>query len=360
VSKSSALEAIRVPKEVFNADSAYLIEWLVSDASEVKTGTPLCEIETSKSTLRIEATHAGYVRQEAPPGSEVPIGGILGYLSEAPDTPLPKPERPTGSGRSSDTRISAKAQRMIEKLGLDVAQFEGKGLVRESDVKAVAGSVAASDLADPRGPSHSQSLSPIQRRVARAMQQSVSSIPAAYMERVVELAPVKESVRQVMEEHHSMVTILDALVYAVSRATGKNARLNGFFENGPQLRVFDHVNVGLAINVDEDLFMAVVRKASDKSLLEIATQLRALEYKAQRRRLTPEESLGGTITVTSMLGRGVHRFNPILYPEQSAIIGICDNEVSNDHATLTLGFDHRVVNGAQAADFLSSICNALP
>ena len=359
MSEHGALEAIRVPKEVFNADSAYLIEWLVSDASEVKTGTPLCEIETSKSTIRIEAEHDGYIRQEAQAGTEVPIGGVLGYLSDAPDTQLPKPESPAGSGQSSDTRISAKAQRMIAELGLDVAQFKGKGFVRESDVLEVAGRVRGSRLIDPRGPSHSQPLSPIQRRVARAMQQSVASIPASYMERVVELAELKSHVRQVMQEHHSMITILDAVVYAVTQAMPENSRFNGFFEDESQLRVFDQVNVGLAINVDEDLFMAVVRNSPAKSLVEIATQLRALEYKAQRRRLTPEESVGGTITVTSMLGRGVHRFKPILYPEQSAIVGICDSELSDDHATLTLGFDHRVANGAQAADFLSSICTAL-
>ena len=215
----------------------------------------------------------------------------------------------------------------------------GKGLVRESDVVKVAGrvrgscSVAGSDLIDPRGPSHTQPLSPIQRRVARAMQQSVASIPAAYMERVIELTAVKARVRQEMQKHHCMITILDAVVHAVSRAGSETPCLNGFFEDGSQLRVFDQVNVGLAINVDEDLFMAVVPNASDKSLVEIATELRALEYKAQRRRLTPEESVGGTITVTSMLGRGVHRFKPILYPEQSAIVGICDSELSDDHAT---------------------------
>ncbi len=359
MSERGALEAIRVPREVFNADSAYLIEWLVSDASEVKTGAPLCEIETSKSTLRIEAARDGYLRQEAQAGTEVPIGGILGYLSGAPDSPLPKTERPAASGHSSDTRISAKAQRKIAELGLDVAQFAGKGLVRESDVVKVAGSVRGSGLTDPRGTSHAQPLSPIQRRVVRAMQQSVASIPAAHMERVIELAAVKARVRQEMQEHHSMITILDAVVHAVSRAGSETPCLNGFFEDESQLRVFDQVHVGLAINVDEDLFMAVVRNASDKSLVEIATELRALEHKAQRRRLTPEESVGGTITVTSMLGRGIHRFTPILYPEQSAIVGICDSELSDDHATLTLGFDHRAASGAQGADFLSNICTAL-
>lgn len=359
MSETGTLEAIRVPKEVFNADTAFLIEWLVEDTAEVKPGVQLCEIETSKSTIRIEAERDGFLRQRVEAGSEVPVGGVLGYLSQAPDTPLPEPRRGTGSRPSGDTRISAKARDMIDQLHLDVALFDGKGLVRESDVLEIAGIARTSGLGDPRGSSHSRPLSPVQRRVAMAMQQSVSSVPAAYLERVIDLAPVKARVRQVMEEQHSMVTVLDAVIYAVSRAPGESSRFNGFLEDSFQLRVFDKVHVGLALNVDEDLFMAVVRDASQKSLVEIATELRGLEYQAHRRRLTTENSVGGTVTVTSMLGRGVHRFKPILYPEQSIIVGICDSELSDDHATLTLGFDHRVANGAQAADFLSAICTAL-
>ena len=359
MSDNGALEAIRVPREVFNADTAFLIEWLVADTAEVKSGAQLCEIETSKSTIRIEAEHDGFLRQRADAGSEVPVGGVLGYLSQAPDTPLPEPGPRAGSRQSGDTRISAKAKKMIEQLHLDLSLFDGKGFVRESDVLEVAGTAHKSGSEDPRGPSHSKPLSPVQRRVATAMQQSVASVPASYLERVIDLAPVKARVRQVMEEHHSMVTVLDAVVYAAARAVGESSRFNGFLEDSFQLRVFDKVHVGLALNVDEDLFMVVVRDASRKSLVEIATELRGLEYQAHRRRLTPENSVSGTVTATSMLGRGVHGFKPILYPEQSVIVGICDNEMSEDHATLTLGFDHRVANGAQAADLLSSICNAL-
>jgi pyruvate/2-oxoglutarate dehydrogenase complex dihydrolipoamide acyltransferase (E2) component len=87
----------------------------------------------------------------------------------------------------------------------------------------------------------------------------------------------------------------------------------------------------------------------------IAKELRGMQYLAQRRRLTAEHLSGGTITVTSMIGRGIHRFQPIPYPHQAAIVGIADAEPDSTHVSLAIVFDHRVANGAQAAAFLSAI-----
>ena len=82
---------IRVPKEVFNADSVFLIEWLVAEGASVEPGTAICELETSKSTATVAVKSAGYLRHGARAGEELPVGSVLAYVSASRDTPLPVP-----------------------------------------------------------------------------------------------------------------------------------------------------------------------------------------------------------------------------------------------------------------------------
>jgi pyruvate/2-oxoglutarate dehydrogenase complex dihydrolipoamide acyltransferase (E2) component len=353
---------VRVPKEIFNADSAFVIEWLLPDGAPVEQGSTLCELETSKSTVRVESEHAGYLRHAVGVGDEVAVGGVLGFVSPKPDSPLPETTAPVVSS-DTRTRISGKARRLIQELGLNESLFEDRGLVRESDVLAIAaregaGTQVDKDRADLRGPSQRTPLGLIQRRVTTVMEKS-TQIPTSYMERSLALAPIEARAKLAMEEAQGLVTVLDVVVWAISHGAGETPHFNGFLDAGYNLTTFSRVNVGLAVDVENDLFVVVVKDAASKPLEAIAAELRGLQYKAQRRRLTPEEMAGGTITVTSMLGRGIDRFQPLLYPEQSAIVGVTDGVKSSDSVRLTLGFDHRVANGAQAAEFLRQICEWL-
>jgi pyruvate/2-oxoglutarate dehydrogenase complex dihydrolipoamide acyltransferase (E2) component len=353
------LRAILVPREIVNADSAYVVSWAVPDGAYVELGAALCNIETSKAVVTIEAEQAGHVRHLAAVGAEVPVGGVLGYITAQRDTPLPAPAEPArvSAGAAGATRISAKARQKIEELGLDPGLFAGRAIVREQDVLEVAAQQRAGTRAreDPRGPFHLEPLGPIQRRVARVMEQSVAAIPASYLERTVDLAPVRARARAVAQESKGVVTELDLLVGAVAQACAAFPHFNAFVTEDCQLRVFEQVNVGVAVDVEGDLYVVVVKDATAKSPAVIAKELRSLQYLAQRRRLSVEQLSGGTITVTSMIGRGIHRFQPIPYPHQAGIIGIADTEPDSTRAALTLVFDHRVANGAQAAAFLAAI-----
>lgn len=355
------LHPVIVPREIVNADSAYVVRWIVGDGDPVAIGTAVCEIETSKAVLTVEAEHAGYLRHRAAVGEEVAVGGILGYVAPRAETPLPAEPRPEAPGSGpADVQISAKARAKIAELGLDIALFAGRGPVRESDVLEVA---AAQRMAVPkddvRGPFRLEPLGPIQRRVARVMEQSVAAIPAACLERRVDLAPVRESAQALARESRGVVTEIDLLVAAVARACAQYPQFNAFVTPDYQLHLFAHVNVGVAVDVGGDLYVVVVKDAAAKAAAVIAKELRGLQYLAARRRLGVEQLSGGTITVTSMIGRGIHGFQPIPYPQQAAIVGICDPTPGGTLATLTLVFDHRVANGSQAAAFLAAIEQAL-
>jgi len=362
----SAAQPILVPREIVNADAVFVVKWLVEDGARVEAGDDVCEIDTSKAITAIAAEHAGHVRQVAAVGAEVPVGGVLGYVTERPDTPLPgaSPIASSGAGTaggSGETQISAKARRAIEELGLDIALFAGRGIVRESDVRALAAERSAAKQArsDPRGPFRLEPMGAIQRHVAHVMEKSVAAIPASHLERTIDMAPVRERAQRVASEWGTVVTEVDLLVVAVAGACAKLPQFNAFVTDDYRLHLFEQVNVGVAVDVKGDLYVVVVKDVDKRPPKDIAKELRGLQYLALRGRLSSDQLSGGTITVTSMLGRGVHRFQPIPYPQQAAIVGIADVEPGTTRAALGLVFDHRIANGSQAAQFLAAIDEGL-
>lgn len=355
--ETQMIQAIVVPREIVNADSVYFVSWLVPDATVVEASAAVCEIETSKAIVTIEAERKGYLRHRAVVGEEVSVGGVLGYIAGTPHTPLPTANHTVGAAATPPVRLSAKAKRMIEERGLDLALFAGYCFVRESDVVKVAATLSPEGKApgDPRGQFSLEPLGPIQRRVAHVLGESIATIPTAYLERSIDLAVVRERAQEIMRASKILVSPVDLVVAAVARAATQFPRFNGFLTVDYQLQLFDQVNVGVAVDVGADLYVVVVKEAASKSPEAIARELRTLQYLAERRRLGIDQLTGGTITVTSMIGHGIERFHPILYPQQAAIVGISEIEADSTSAVLTLGFDHRIANGSQAAAFLVAI-----
>jgi pyruvate/2-oxoglutarate dehydrogenase complex dihydrolipoamide acyltransferase (E2) component len=353
---TASVEPIVVPREHVNDDSVFVTEWLVDEGARVETGAVVCSIETSKAIVEIEAPAAGFVRQRAKAGDEVPIGGVLGYVSAAADTVLPDVHKTRADG-GEPGQISAKARRKMEELGLDPALFAGKTNIREKDVIEMAAQVAVGGASeDPRGPSRLEALGPVQRRTARVMEQSVASIPASYLERSVDLGGIRARAKTIAEASGGVVTELDLVVFAVARACLRQPHFNAHMREHYQLQIFEQVNVGVAMDLEGELYVPVLRNAAAKEAVAIAKELRSLLYLTQRRRLEAAHLAGGTITVTSMLGRGIQRFLPIPYPQQAAIIGLADPERAHaDRTALAIVFDHRVANGSAAAAFLAAV-----
>ena len=327
-STSDLLEVL-VPREVVNADSVYVVTWSAPEGAAVAEGADLCTIETSKASVALTASRAGFVRHRAAVGDEVPVGGILGYITAAADTPLPDTGPPTAG--DAPATISDKAMRKIKELGLDPALFAGSGLVRERDVVEMAARHAAAPAPMARAPHRTEPLGAIQRRVAATMERSVG-VPVSYLAIEVDLARVRERAVRISREFKAV-----------------------FQPSERQVQIFDAVHVGVAMDVENDLYVVVINNAGQRPVAEVATDLRRLQMKAEKRQLAPNDLTGATITVTSMLGRGVHRFQPLLPPDQTAIIALADAVPGSSRAELSIGFDHRVANGSGAAAFLTAV-----
>lgn len=356
-SASDNVHKILVPREIVNEDTVSFVAWSVGDGVFVEEGTELCIVETSKAAVTVVAEQRGYLRHRSSVGDDVGVGEVLGYLSEVADSTLPTvdvgvTERPT--------TISAKAHRKMEELGLDPALFAGRGLVRERDVVnfvANAPEESTAETSSHRKP-RKQSLSAIQRRVARLLEQS-TAIPVAYVCREVDFASVRERALSLSRESNMLITPVDLLVAGVAQALLKHPLFNARFVPPMAVELFEEVNVGVAMDVEDDLYVIVVKSTDGKSVPEIAAELRRMQMLALRRRLGQKDVTGGTVTVTAMIGRGVHRFQPILHPGETAIVAVAAQKSDSTRAELTVGFDHRVANGSQAAAFMLSVSDEL-
>jgi pyruvate dehydrogenase E2 component (dihydrolipoamide acetyltransferase) len=160
------------------------------------------------------------------------------------------------------------------------------------------------------------------------------------------------------------VSYTDVLVKAVAEALTEYSIINSTLEKD-QIKVFENVNVGVAVAIEAGLVVPVIRNADKKSLKEVSSTLKELVEKARNGKLTKEEFSDGTFTITNLGMFGVDVFTPIINPPETAILGvgrIVEKPVVMDKKIvvkplmqLSLSFDHRVVDGAPAAQFLRKV-----
>ncbi len=158
-----------------------------------------------------------------------------------------------------------------------------------------------------------------------------------------------------------MCSLSDVVVYTVASLAQKHRKINAAWHE-ESILLHDTVSVGFALNLQNgDLVVPVVKDAPNKGLEQIIGEIRGFQKKAMRKRLSPEDLTGATVTVTSLIGTGAHQVLPIIVPGQAAIVAIGDVLEFGGHSlhSLTVAFDHRVLNGVEAAAFLAGLSESL-
>lgn len=385
-----------------------VIEWLKREGEAVAKGEPLLVVETDKVVTDVEAPVAGVVlkilvgpEEERPIGTTLALLGALGEtLSEADVRQLLEDEggrvavaaapavaatavpRPTAPVREAGERvkISPIARKLAEEFGLDPATLHGTGpggrISKEDVLHAVeAAKAAPTPAAAPAVPSGARlsvartiPLSGIRGRVAERMFQSWNTIP-----RVTEVMHVDMSATvafrdgmlgQWEQQYGRRISLNDMLTKAVALALRRHPRLNATLVQ-QEVRLHDHVNVGVAVNLDEGLIVPVLFNADHKDLGQIAHESHELAEKARAGRLQLADISDGTFTITNLGTTGVELFTPIINPPQVAILGVGmvqrrpvvvgDALAIRPSVYLCLVFDHRAVDGVPAANFLQEV-----
>jgi pyruvate dehydrogenase E2 component (dihydrolipoamide acetyltransferase) len=208
----------------------------------------------------------------------------------------------------------------------------------------------------------------MRRTIAERMlrsQQTVAEVTITAEADVGEVVKLREQVSAEWEKQHGFkVSYTEVIVKAVARALREHPYLNSSLGDDG-IRLHADVNVGVGVAVDDGLIVPVIRQADQKSLLEIAAAIRGLSDRARKGQLTRDDVGGGTFTISNMGMLGVESFTPIVNWPECAILGVgrvAERAVVRDGQIvarptlwLSLTFDHRIVDGAPAARFLSRV-----
>lgn len=382
-------------------ETGKLISWLKKEGDSVAKGEPLLEIETDKAVMEIESPGEGVLAGiKAQAGAEVPVGQTIAWIVRPGENP-PADEAPTESGRkmtavaSSPTpsagqtsaasasaaqssatqsvKISPKARRLANERGVNLAEIRGSGAGGEilaSDILAAVESkrTLSSPTAD--------GASPIARLMAERTTQSWTTVPHFFVVREVDAGALNEArlrLGPAIEKLHKVkLTHTDLLVAIVAGVLKKHTRMNASWAGGG-IRANDDINVGLAMAVEDGVVAPVIQRADRVSLGEIAIQRRDLTERARGGKLRPADIAGGTFTISNLGMFEVDAFTAIIISPQAAILAvgaIADRVVPvgkgadarpgiRPMMTLTLSSDHRVVDGARAAEFMRDLAESI-
>lgn len=261
---------------------------------------------------------------------------------------------------------------MAKELGVDIATVRGSGPGGEilaSDVQA-ASAPAASSAENPSG--GLEVPSSLGRIMAERTTQSWTTVPHFFVTREIEATALNQYRDRVVVEiesaHQIRVTHTDLLVALTARVLLMHPRLNASW-SAAGIRLHDHVNMGIAIAVNDGVVAAVVANAHTASLAEIAIGRRDVAERARAGKLRPADIAGATFTISNLGMYQVDQFSAIITPPQAAILAagrIADRVVAvqgqpevRPMMTLTVSCDHRVADGARAALFLSDLADAV-
>jgi pyruvate dehydrogenase E2 component (dihydrolipoamide acetyltransferase) len=401
-------------------ETGKLVSWLKKEGEQVKKGDMLLEVETDKAVVEIEAQTDGILGGvTAKTGDVIPVGQTIAWLLK-PGESVPQQAASVQTGRTgaaapvvaagaaagqasaepssaAGARISPKARRLAREHGVDISTIRGSGPGGEilaDDILRSASAAAASPAAASARPASAPSLGPdvgidagrpfsgattsadaissIGRIMAERTTQSWTTVPHFFVSRDVDataLNTARTSLVPVIERSHGVkVTHTDLLVAAVARALRQHPRMNASWSNGT-IALNQEINVALAMAVENAVVTAVIKGADRAALGDIARQRTQLAERARANRLQPADISGATFTISNLGMFSVDAFTAIIVPPQAGILAvgaIADRVVAVDGMigvrptmNLTLSSDHRVIDGAGAARFLSDVVKAI-
>jgi len=407
---------VRMPQLALSMTEGTVGKWLKTEGETVQAGEPLVEVLTEKVATEIAAPASGVLQKiMVPEGATVPVDTVLAVIATGEEgaTPTvgqqPAPAQTTageaapGSAHAAPApatedrgRVFASpaARRLAREHGVDLRQVRGTGpggriimrdVLRVAAELAERAAVAVAETARaaptppaPAAPTPAPApaapaaraipLAGMRRIIAERMVQSRQTTAPVTLTVEVDMAEAVKLRQQLLGEwertHGLRLSYTDLIVRAVAKALREHPRLNASLV-GDEIRLHEEINIGVAVALDDGLIVPVVHQADRKSLLEIALAIRDLADRARRNALTPADVAGGTFTVTNLGMYGTDIFTPIINPPECAILGVGriverpavreGQLVARPLIWLSLTFDHRIVDGAPAAQFLQRV-----
>ncbi len=398
-------EVVRMPKMSDTMTEGVLAKWHKKVGDKVKSGDLVAEVETDKATMDFESFQEGtilYIGVEE--GKAVPVDTIIAILgkegedyksllTEAPaasNTETKKEEAvaaPAAASTptvvnvetsSSDSRVKASplAKKLAEEKGIDLSQIKGSaenGRIIKKDVESFTPSSAAStsksaNITIPTFIGQEKytevPVSQMRKTIAKRLSESKFTAPHFYLKMTVDMSAAMDARVKMNEMASVKISFNDIVLKAVAVALKQHPKVNSSWL-GDKIRYNEHVNIGVAVAVDEGLLVPVVRFADGKSLTHISAEVKDFAQKAKDKKLQPSDWEGSTFTISNLGMFGIDEFTAIINPPDACILAVGGIQsvpvVKNNQVVpgnimkLTLSCDHRVVDGATGAAFLQTL-----
>ncbi|MCG8602154.1 MAG: 2-oxo acid dehydrogenase subunit E2 [Verrucomicrobiales bacterium] len=412
---------LTMPKLSDTMSEGTLVKWLKSEGDSVGIDEEIAEVETDKATMAMPSFDEGVIHKiYVKEGDTVPLGATLALILEegeeppedadtppaspagesstetkeekeeqASDAPAEEEKSETAPAASSGSasspaptnasggRIKASplARKVAEEMGIDLARVRGTGpggrIVREDLDYATSGGGGSNLGLLPSGGLKDETvpLSGMRRVIAQRLLESKTTIPHFYLNIEIDTEPLMELRAKVNEASLAndgpKYTVNDFIMRATVLATQAVPEVNASF-TGDAIQQFGEVHLSIAVAIDEGLVTPVIRSAQNKSIKELASEIKDLAGRARDKKLAPDEMQGGTITISNLGAYGIGHFDAIINPPQAAILSIgtitkqpvvnsANQIVPGQRMWIGMSCDHRVVDGAVGASFLGEL-----
>ena len=408
-----------LPKVDMVMETGTFVEWLKQEGETVEKGQPLFVIMTDKAAIEVEAPASGIlagVRAKADdvipvsqtiayllqPGEKLPAGVsavpaavqvasavAVGNASQPQASEIAAPSAvgvaPQAENVPGKVRATPVARRMAAELGVDLAVVRGRGpqgRVHRADVLAAAEKqvavppgVSMPDLQIPLPDARRKGVIPLtgpRKIIAQRMAYSAAVAPHITLSVSVDMSEASRLrarvLAQIEQKTGQRLSFTAILLRAVATILPRHPYLNASL-SGEEIVLWEDVHLGVATSLEEYLIVPVIREAQEKNLEQIVVTLADLVERARAKRLAPSEMSGSTFTISNLGMFGIESFTAIINPPESAILAVgkivdiytkVENEmVLRPVMNLTISADHRVVDGAAAANFLVELKSTL-
>jgi pyruvate dehydrogenase E2 component (dihydrolipoamide acetyltransferase) len=404
---STAVQDVAMPRLSDSMEEGTVLKWIKQVGDEVAVGEELVEIETDKANMGYEADVAGTLLEIVVDENEsAPVGAVIARIGEpgaelpssAPE-PEPEPESPAAepapaapepaavaapqpSNRNGRVKASPLARRIASELGIDLTTLSGSGpagRIVKKDVEAASSTPSRSfsapeaqkeqpaETETAKGSVEVRELTKLQQVVARRMSESKATAPHFYLTSEVDMSAAvaaRARIKDISGEGEVVPSFNDMVVKACAIALRKFPRANGSYKDG-RFEHYSRINVGIAVAAQDALIVPTIFDADRKGLREIAADARSLAAKVCEGSISPPELSGGTFSVSNLGMYGIKSFGAIVNSPQAGILAvgeIAERPVVRDGQVvpgkvmeMTLSCDHRILYGADGAEFLAEV-----
>lgn len=381
--------SITMPKLGLAMKTGTVGKWLKQEGDSIKKGETLVEVMTDKITNKVESPADGILLKiVAAKGTKLPVGGLMGALGEAGEDisailaagpAVEEAAEPKGKAKAASSggmvksaapdgkvKISPAARKLAEDNGIDYTLISGTGpegrITREDVEKAIAEGVGA---ADDRPALKVMPYEGMRRAIGENMLASWTSNAKVTHHVSVDMSGIlalRNKINQGLKDKDK-ISVTALLTKAVARAIEINPAVNVTLD-GDEIKTLQEINIGMAVAVPDGLIVPVIRKANEKKLTQLNEEIKDLAKRGRKNKLNVDEMNGATFTITNLGGyHSVDWFTPIINPPEAAILGVGrtmdkpvvvgGEVVVRPMMGLSLSFDHRILDGAPAAEWLA-------